>query len=253
LTSRNTTRLVIVSLTALMAVAALAYAWVVQQARSARIELIGDSLRVQGPLVDESVAAALALMDNAPTPVKRVVLRSQGGDMRAAMRLGIAIFERGLDVEVDSYCVAACANYVFVAGANKRIRAGSLVAWFGSANAPDFVDGSWEVSWRKAQQCEISTADCEARVQKLRDYLQAARTEQDSFFQRIGVDQRITLFGQTERQCNCSWTLRLTDMQQFGINAVQSDGVYFSELDYWALQAGKESQVRMLDLSAVSP
>lgn len=241
----------ILAVSAVMALAAVGYAWAIHQARGPRVVLRADALHFQGPLLDESVQVAVQLLEQSPVPVRRVVLRSQGGDMLAAMQLGLQIHRRGLDVQVDGYCVAACASYVFTAGADKHILAGSLVAWFGSASAPEFLDGSWEARWRAAQQCQTLTPECQTRLERLREYLQTAHQQQGAFFAEIGVDAAITLHGQLRQPCECSWTFSPADMATFGITRVRSDGPYFTELGYWARQAAQENHVRLLSLASV--
>lgn len=239
------------SITLLLAIAAGGYAWLTHAGRGERLELSGDALRLQGVLVDATVDQALALLDAHPE-VRRLVVRSQGGDLRAAMRLGRRIHARGLDVEVDGYCLSACANYVFTAGRHKRIQAGAVVAWHGSAIQPDLLDGRWELVWRKAQQCETTTPECEVRIGALRDWMLAARAEQAAFFQQVGVDEQLTVWGQVQAPCACSWTFAPADLARFGLTQVSSDGPYFTQLGHWASLARDEAHIRLLSAPALA-
>lgn len=69
---------------------------------------------------------------NREQPVERLVITSNGGEVEAGIALGEWVFEHQLDVEIESYCLSSCANYVFPAGRNKFIREGAVVAWHGN-------------------------------------------------------------------------------------------------------------------------
>ena len=52
--------------------------------------------------------------------IRRLRVRSSGGDVEVALKIAETIFARKLDLEVNGYCASSCANYWFPA-ANKKL------------------------------------------------------------------------------------------------------------------------------------
>ena len=64
--------------------------------------------------------------------VTRLLISSDGGEVDAAIKLALWVFENQIDIEVRDYCLSSCANYVFTAAKNKTIHPGAVVAWHGN-------------------------------------------------------------------------------------------------------------------------
>jgi hypothetical protein len=60
----------------------------------------------------------------------RVVMRSEGGDPLIAMRLSDILREKNVAVILYDYCLAACADFVFVAN-RTFVKSNTIVAWNG--------------------------------------------------------------------------------------------------------------------------
>lgn len=58
---------------------------------------------------------------------RRLIIFSNGGDVDAAIRIGHAVIEGSVTVEVDTLCASSCAHYIFAVAPAKVIREQSAV------------------------------------------------------------------------------------------------------------------------------
>lgn len=163
----------------------------------------GAELHYSGYL---TAAANAQAMQQADAALQRLVIRSRGGDIDLGMELGRWVFDHGLDVEVDGYCLSSCANYVFPAGRQKILAADSQLGWHGGAMQADI---------------EFASAADEAAY---RAYIGPARAREAAFFQRIGVAAASTTYGQRAEFApfaDCvGWRYSIDAMRGFGIGPV---------------------------------
>jgi hypothetical protein len=61
--------------------------------------------------------------------IKTVRITSQGGQIADALRIGAIIQSRDIDVVVRDFCTGACAQYIFIAGHNRKLEDGALVGF----------------------------------------------------------------------------------------------------------------------------
>lgn len=174
----------------------------------------GNTLHYSGYLSAEANAQAAALHDPA---VKRLVIRSRGGDIDLGMELGRWVFDQGLDVEVDGYCLSSCANYVFPAGHNKILAPDSQLGWHGGAT-----------------QAEMRFATA-AEEQAYQAYIGPARAREADFFRHIGVEVASTTYGQRAEfapfaEC-AGWRYSIEAMRHFGIGQVVLSGGRWAPAD----------------------
>ena len=190
----------------------------------ARVEAVDEVLWFVGGIREDSVAAVRDALERNDA-LREVWIHSGGGNVYAGMDFGDMIQEHGLAVRVLGLCASSCANYVFPAGTQKTILPGALVLWHGSLLQRGLgrkfdwaaVEGwhgrplGWleRWRWRRAQ----------------RERLRVGIERQNRFFERLGVDGRVTILGQ-EQRCSCSWTLSVEDMAAFGIRNVSAPGDY---------------------------
>jgi hypothetical protein len=73
--------------------------------------------------------------------VQNVIVDSNSpGLLDEALKIGYTITERKLDVIVERLCLQGCANYMFLAGANKTIKSGAVVGFtYGYSTTPESV------------------------------------------------------------------------------------------------------------------
>lgn len=193
--------------------------------------LPAPELRFDGPMTPETVDAFLARAGDAP--VAKLVVHSPGGDTLAGMRLGEWVHRVGADVEVDTRCGSSCANYVFTAGARKRIRPGAIVYWHGSSE-------QWNFRERNARFVELESRagrgealddDERAFVDANRGVVahsERARAAQRALFRDLRVAEYLTRAGQEPTFVGLSWTLFPGDMKRFGVCGVEAPDGYAS-------------------------
>lgn len=148
-----------------------------------------------------------------PKP-KILQITSGGGDTMLGLDLGEWIFAKQLDVEVVRYCASSCANYIFTAGKRKILRPDSIVFWHGGAHQKDLE------SLAKRQGPEALA------------HFRAWRDREDLFFKTIGINGKITTYGQS-KHFNRFWSgywgragfdYSVEDMKKFGISHIIEEG-----------------------------
>lgn len=157
-------------------------------------------------------------------PVRRLVIRSGGGDVAAAIELAEWVHARGLDITVEDRCLSACANYVFPAARRKEIRAGAVVAWHGNYHHLE-ATGLWrdDVALRMQRDGE----DEASATRYVRAQVERLVALERAFFARIGVDQRVCWIGKMPPYSVPDYYfLSVADMARFGITGVTAPADY---------------------------
>ena len=163
----------------------------------------GDAVVFRGSIDREGAREFLRL--SADPAVLRLVIRSQGGLVDAALDMAEAVHDRGLDVEVDGACLSSCANYVFPAGRRKLLSGPGAVGWHGNMAHVLYRAQRGEGQWSEELMAQARTL---------------ARREQD-FFGRIGVDGFVCWFGKIQPYAEADfYALSPQDMGRFGIRDV---------------------------------
>ena len=174
-------------------------------------------------------------------PVRRLVIDSPGGGVRAGIELGRWVFRNGIDVEVAHRCFSSCANYVFPAGRGKRLRRGAVVAWHGNYHHLQ-ATGLWrdDIEPRMDRTGE-DRATAAAAVRRQVEELVAMER---GFFRSIGVDQHLCWIGKLPPHSVPDYfTMPVDDMARFGVGGVVAQGDYRRiELDRFPVD------IRWLDL-----
>lgn len=157
-------------------------------------------------------------------PVKRIIIKSSGGDVQAGIDLGTYIFDHQLDVEISGYCLSSCANYVFTASKNKFIQKGAIVAWHGNYHHLKET-GLWKDDIplrmiRTGENKEVAERFVYAQMEKL------VKVEHE-FFNRINVDEKLCWVGKMEPYNALNYYyLSAKDMIRFGVTNVYSEPDY---------------------------
>jgi len=138
---------------------------------SGRITYVGDITTAANERVME-------IFEGSQDKPATLLIFSGGGPIEAGLDLGEWILDHNLDVEVGDLCFSSCANYVFLAGNVKKLRRGSVLMWHGSA-------------WQESFDRFADPNDAEYRPSFVE-----ARERETRFFDRIGVDNLITVYGQ---------------------------------------------------------
>jgi len=193
--------------------------------KETRVSASGSELIYSGRISFEANQRLFELAASLGEMPKTLVITSKGGDVAAGLELGRWVFDSGLDVSIPEYCMSSCANYVFVAGAQKILASQASLMWHGGATQRFDVDCD-SVNWSE------SAAVCDE--QQLRELVQATIARliplETEFFETVGVDQRITTFGQQpEYACaggrgHVGWYYSISDLASLGVDRIQVRG-----------------------------
>jgi hypothetical protein len=131
-----------------------------------------------GSITTAANERAMEIFEAAQDKPETVLIFSGGGSTQAGMDLAEWILDHNLDVEVGDLCFSSCANYVFLAGNVKKLSRESVLVWHGSM-------------WQESFDRFADPDDAEYRPS-----LVEQRERETRFFDRIGVDNLITVYGQ---------------------------------------------------------
>ena len=187
-----------------------------------------------GQITKASVAKFIA--EHEEKRPEKIILFSQGGDVEAGITFGEWVHDYGINVQVRTLCMSACANYVFVAGKNKTIENGALVIWHGSLeqkNVREDQEKYRSITERllKAQN-DVSPEEREflSSSKSRYDITERLRKKQAEFYTKIGVNEYVTRLGQEPvRYPVDGWTASPHLMQQMGISNVIASQDYGSK------------------------
>ncbi|MBE2210317.1 MAG: hypothetical protein IAE66_01825 [Xanthomonadaceae bacterium] len=190
-------------------------------AEEATVSLQGDKIHYVGELTRKGVDQVAALLE-ANSDVNTLAINSGGGEIGMGIDLGLLVHQHQLDVHVtDGICMSSCANYVFPAGRRKVIEPRTVVVWHGSAIQEGLFDFDKinMAFFRDAYGRDMNWIERAVFRWKAWKYARMVKHRQRDFYQLIGVDPEVTVYGQL-RGCKCQWTFLPTDMATFGIDNV---------------------------------
>jgi hypothetical protein len=182
-----------------------------------------DRVVFMGRITTEAVDSLVK--DAEGVSIDTLVINSQGGEVRAAVRLANWVLDRGLDVRVDRTCMSSCANYVFVAGKKKILEPGALLLWHGGANQRNFREfrSQYESALaRRAEGSATATDDALLASESIAYGNQRETADvQRQFYTRIGVDEKFLLIGQEPVAFDTTmWSVTPSTLARFKIKDV---------------------------------
>jgi hypothetical protein len=189
----------------------------------ANIRLTENTLSFDGPLTERTVAKAMALAEQSEIKIQKLAINSGGGDVNAAMEFGYWIYRNQLDLIVKEVCFSSCANYLFTAAKSRYVNSDAIVGWHGGALAKPAISYDWITYLTPRRWYTVDQA-----IQRdLEEWLQ----KETEFFHTIGIDQKITVYGQ-QKKSNCQesegtmgWSYSLDDLESMGLkNTAFADG-----------------------------
>lgn len=203
-----------------------------------KVRLTDCCIEYRGLINTEANDGVYELYEEASPKPTTLVIESNGGGAAAAMQLGNWMLDRELDVRVDTYCYSSCANYIFLAGRNKLLASHASLMWHGGVIQP--IDRS-ELEYLLDDMLDALEPDARAAVlaerprEMLLKQLESSRLEllsrETKFFERIGVDERITVLGHLyEHQLLANdhdysgWDLSLADLEKLGVRGIHVIG-----------------------------
>jgi len=186
---------------------------------------VSDSqLTYVGPLDADANRKLFDLYDSLGDKPSVLSIRSPGGEVNTGMALGRWVHAHHLDVKVLEYCLSACANYVFPAGAHKTVSNFAMIGFHGGGGSEHAA-----LNGETLQQFgRMSSQEREAFVTDLKAVDQHNTVNEDRYFREIGVRRDMTTLGQQpryqdlrERASNSvGWTYTLENFQHLGVGNI---------------------------------
>lgn len=191
------------------------------------VYLAGGELGYIGSLTAEANAKLFALYESQEKKPATLSIRSPGGDTTAGMELGRWVHENKMDVKVLEGCYSSCANYVFTAARRKIVSNFAHIGYHGGLSSMSFkIDDASVAALVDAQKDgeKITRENAMAAIKKMF----APQLELETkYFQMIGVQQRITTLGQSEKSKKSApkdaegWTYSAKDFAKLGVSNIQ--------------------------------
>lgn len=195
-----------------------------------KISIKGPNLVYEGILSADGFDQIKIKTKNNKQKIKWLYIDSPGGEINVSMDIGLWVFNNHMNVKVHNVCLSSCANYIFPAGEKKIIERNSIVAWHGSATqdslndlpldqVEELLDSIEDPNEKELQRKKI--------VEDHANYIARMKQKQAIFFKTIGVDQSITIIGQSEKyNVKNFWAISVKDMAKFGITNVTAPHNY---------------------------
>lgn len=175
----------------------------------APVQTYTNHFAIQGKVTNATVEQLEELISTYPD-ITELHISSDTSDPMAAMQLGYLLQRNEFDLHVTDICKQACANYIFTAAKTRTVHEGAVVAWSGGA-----LEHSKLSEWTSNLFPGVGTFI----AQNANAYLR----RETRFFNRINVDQYITVYG-FDRNIGC-------------MNENYS-GFYYSEADLLSMGLG---------------
>lgn len=146
-----------------------------------RVALQDNVISIDGHISAATLDELIRLTEQNPT-LRHLRVTSERGDPMAAMQIGYLLQQKRFVIEITDVCLEACANYLFTAAEERIVHANALVAWSGGA-----LERSWIYQWRSYMLPGLKGF--------VTRYADAYFRRETRFFERINVDQHITVYG----------------------------------------------------------
>jgi len=102
-----------------------------------------ETIKLEGNVNKENIEEIINAIDNS---VNKVIITSGGGEVVSNIRLAKLIREKGIEIEVDGYCMSSCFNYIFLASVKRSIQNSAVLEFHGGVETtlakeslPDFI------------------------------------------------------------------------------------------------------------------
>lgn len=191
---------------------------------TAQVYLSGKQLTYIGPLDKDANRKLFDLYDSLREKPTELSIRSTGGEVNTGMALGRWVHAHHLDVKVLDYCLSACANYVFPAGAHKTVSNFAMIGFHGGAGS-EHAALSAEALQRFNR---MSPQERAAFLAELKAMDERNTANENRYFREIGVRQDITSLGQQPRyqdlreraRNSVGWTYTLENFERLGVGNI---------------------------------
>jgi hypothetical protein len=145
-----------------------------------------------GDIYSWTVKEAIAWADKAgagPAGTARLVVRSAGGDVSAAIDLAEKLQRRDAEVTVVDYCMSSCANYFFAGLRRRYVEPGALILFHGGLSAEErpHIAEALDQALRDPELARQVSDPGKWRSDQLQEYDRNI-VRQDALYRRVGVD-----------------------------------------------------------------
>jgi hypothetical protein len=169
--------------------------------KEAAIFASGEVLEFDGHITSEAAKRFVALASSGT--FKKLHIASGGGDVEAGIAMARYVHSHAMDVEVSTYCLSSCANYIFPAANNKYITGNGIVGWHGTITHLRYL-GQVE-----PDRFDVNQAALQTRLSAL----------EDVFYKEIGVDGFMCWFAKLPPySVKKFYLLSQEDMEFFGLH-----------------------------------
>ncbi|EGN76330.1 hypothetical protein A28LD_0066 [Idiomarina sp. A28L] len=175
----------------------------------ASIQIYSNHFAIQGKITNSTVNRFEELVAEYPE-ITQLHISSETSDPMAAMQMGYLLQRNEFDLFVTDVCTQACANYIFTAAKTRTVEKGAVVAWSGGA-----LEQSKFSDWTSTLFPGVGNFIAQNASAYLR--------RETRFFNRINVDQYITVYGFD---------------QNIGCMTEHYEGFYYSEADLLSMGLG---------------
>lgn len=207
----------------------------------------GSEMVFDGDITKESVEKFKEKLAASPQ-VKKLIIRSTGGDAESGIDIGELVFQRHLDIEIKGYCHSACANFIFPAGRIKTIPDNAVVTWHGNIRFGmyKFELGDVQIPGKQMlNSLNVPEDKKESFIESLAQSSYALQKKEEGFYAKIGVNGFIAWIGKIPPyQVEDVYTMSAADMAKFGIKDVKANDGY-ETLDFTRMTVSKVSVIKI--------
>ncbi|MBC3933163.1 hypothetical protein [Undibacterium curvum] len=128
-----------------------------------------NTVTFKGEIGPESAQALIAQLDSGAT---LIVISSEGGSVKDALDVANAMRRHQVALQVQDYCFSSCANYLFVAAAEKKLMLGAVLGFHGGASG--VAENQQQSKRKKKDQFETD--------------METLASDEKSFYRSTGFD-----------------------------------------------------------------
>ncbi|MBW3164613.1 hypothetical protein [Ferrimonas balearica] len=178
-----------------------------------------------GDIDNDGIAKVKQLYEKSEVKPTTMVITSPGGYIVYGLDLAEWVLDNEIRIEVSDYCISSCANYVFAAGKEKRLRKSAILGWHGGSVS------SRDGTMTQSQFIQVVTFYNHCDLNQLSQYHSrnlyfSQESERECrFFRRTGANPMLLFVGQWRRLglYNNSahfWSYTLDSLNQLGLTNI---------------------------------
>lgn len=139
-----------------------------------------DTIRLNGGIDRDSYESYLAAAAGGYT---KVILRSEGGSPLPALLIARDMRKHRPIISVESHCLSACANYLFLASPAPHVQCGAIIMWHGSPSS----------TFGRAVQTMRVEGKSPQLIEKYEAWASSFEAMERDFFASIKVNRKLLL------------------------------------------------------------